>query len=224
MKKILFLSIALIATGSVFAQGGDRMPRSSEAIAQRQSEKMKSALSLSESQYATVHDINLKYARTFSEMMKDSAVTREEKHNKMKQLREEKRTEIDKVLSAEQKQQWEKQKQDMKTKRGNRDHGPHKKGDHQNRRKNDHTQSLGLSEAQTTKLDAVRKEFRTEISGIREDQKLSEEQRKEKMKTAWQNHEKSVEEILSPEQYVKWKESRKNGKHKRLHQDHQFRK
>jgi hypothetical protein len=115
MKKVLsplmIMSFCLISMVT-FSQQTKPDP---EARAKRLSEKMKTELSLSESQYSKVYDINLKYA----EKMKDLRGAEGDKHEKMTSVRDlnkNKNEELKAVLSEEQMSKYVAMRKEMKNK------------------------------------------------------------------------------------------------------------
>lgn len=213
--------IALMFTGAAFAQRGHgkKNPgkKNPNEIATLQSERMKETLSLSDEQFASVRDINSKFAERIAELRNDSTLVREMRHQKMMELRKQKQSEIDAVLTAEQKSKWQTErknvKHDSRGKRGGKGHAA----------KDARMDSLSLTEEQSTKMVAAQESLRAKMSAIRKEN-LSEDQRKTKVKAAREEHEQTLKSVLSEEQFSKWKELKKDRSHKRLRQEHYHRK
>ena len=87
----------------MFAQSQMKDPA---ARAARQSEKMKSVLSLNEAQYASIRDINEKYADKYSALKREE-IAKKNKHAEFSTLRKDHQKEIETVLTSEQKTKWE---------------------------------------------------------------------------------------------------------------------
>jgi Spy/CpxP family protein refolding chaperone len=70
---------------------------------------------------------------------------------------------------------------------------------------------LGLSEDQKTKLVPILKEQGEKIRAVRQEQGLSQEQQREKMKAIRDEFQPKFKKILTPEQFDKWQKSRTQG-------------
>lgn len=112
MKKSLILFGALIIGTVTFAQKKSKGP---DQIAIHQSEKMKEVLALNESQSAAIKNINEHYAGKIS-ALKGSG----NKHPQLKNLRKQKRNELNMVLTADQQVTWKNYKQQKKEQHKNR--------------------------------------------------------------------------------------------------------
>jgi hypothetical protein len=226
MKRVLSLTLAMIMSVALLAQRGQHTDRSAEDIAVKQAERMKTELNLNETQYASIKAINQKYAKQVIELRKDTAMAREKFHAEMKSIHNDKQEELKRVLSPEQQAKWEANRDHRKEgRRGGKSHADIK--DH---RKAEMKKALKLSDEQSTKLDAAHLDFKQRASAIREDKSLNDETKKEKVKALKATHETIVKNILSDEQFLKWKEIKKDGNkrgkdhQKRLNKEHHFEK
>lgn len=217
MKKVMSLAIALMFSGMVLAQRADHRQKDPQEIATMQSEHMKKSLDLSDQQFASVKTVNLKFAERMSQLRGDTALAREARQRKMADLRDQKQAEIGAILSADQKAKWEAERknfaQNHRGKRGNKVMG----------NRDETLKSLGLSDEQSKKLDAADESFRDQLQTIRNEQ-LTADQRKEKVKSARDEHEKNVKSILTDEQFDRWSEMKKDRSHRKLKQEHYHRK
>lgn len=209
--------IALMFCGAVVAQRADRRPKNPNDVATMQSERMKKSLNLSDEQFASVKSTNLKFAERISQLRSDTTMSRETRHQKMTELRNQKQSEIEAILTAEQKSTWEAERRTAaRGDRGKMAKVPHVRNDVI-------MDSLSLTDDQSAKLETAQEKFRTKLSAIRKED-LPEDQRKTKLKEARAEHDQSVRSILSDEQYIKWKELKKDRSHKRLKQEHYHKK
>lgn len=96
----LVCSMLLFVSSLSLAQGKKKM--SPEKMAAKQTEQMKSDLSLSAEQEASVNPINLVFAKQRSEVRKKTAGDGEKMRSEMKRLNKEKSTALAKVLTEEQ--------------------------------------------------------------------------------------------------------------------------
>ncbi len=120
-KRVL---ISLVTVGgffvtTVFAQGGPQQNNqrpSAEEMAQKQTDRMKSKLNLSEEQSKSVYDINLKYAKSNESEYKKAQEAKEKRMEAMKASQDKKDAELKNVLSADQFNTYQQQRKDAKMK------------------------------------------------------------------------------------------------------------
>jgi hypothetical protein len=98
MKKSILLGVALLACGMTFGQHDQKSPRE---VAVHQTEQMKKALDLNDSQYASIKKINETYADKFASLRSEKEAS--DHRGEIQKLRKEKEREINTVLTAEQK-------------------------------------------------------------------------------------------------------------------------
>lgn len=101
ISKKLFLAIGLFVLTAAITHAQDGKKKTSEERALNLSNKMKTELSLSDSQYTKVHAINLKYAEKNNEIM-TSGEGRLEMFRALKVSNEAKNKELKAVLTKEQ--------------------------------------------------------------------------------------------------------------------------
>jgi periplasmic protein CpxP/Spy len=118
-KSVVFLGL-MMAGSVIFAQ----RKFDPQAMAAKQTERMKTELALNDDQYASVKSINEDFAGRQQALQGNSALTREDKVKQMKTLGAEKNDAIKKVLTADQNTKWEayraKQREQRKRGRGHR--------------------------------------------------------------------------------------------------------
>jgi len=100
-KKLIALLFAILLGFSLSAQVKGKETRSPEEMAQRQTEKMKLELQLTDAQVAQVQQINLKYAMA-SEQMRKAGGTPEAMKEQRKTESHQKDAELKSVLTPEQ--------------------------------------------------------------------------------------------------------------------------
>jgi Spy/CpxP family protein refolding chaperone len=204
MKRTMIVLGALMMLSSlIFAQKKERPHGQREGHLER----LKTELSLSDAQYASIKGINKKYAEQFSQIRKDSVTTRKDKHTTLKGLREKRQSEINSVLSPEQKTKLETLKKQRAEKRK----------EHQKARAEKHgaqmINKLSLTDDQAAKLKAENKSFFEKVLALRSSN--NKEANKAEMKKLRKDHEDAVKSILTTEQFSKWKDMRKEAKIKR---------
>jgi Spy/CpxP family protein refolding chaperone len=109
IKIIIFAFLFTIVTFAFTAYAQTKSHDSEDRV-KRQTEMMKTKLSLTAEQTAKIESINLKYAQK-------SKVQREEMHNSMQALREEKDKETGAILTNEQLDKYNVLKAELKNKR-----------------------------------------------------------------------------------------------------------
>lgn len=162
-------------------------------------------LNLTEDQKAKFKSQRESFKKQMEELKKTDDITVKEWKSKMETLRKENKVKMDAILTTEQKAQLEKQKAEQKT----------KMQDFQKEHAQKLKERLNLTDEQSTKLEANRKEIGEKMKSIREDKSLSDEQRKEKIKEAMKSNKEKMKSILTEEQLKKMQETR----HKRGHDE-----
>jgi hypothetical protein len=100
--SVVFLGL-MMASSVLFAQ----RKFDPQATATRQTEKMKTELTLTNEQYASVKSINDDFAREQQTLRDNSALSREDKMKQLKEIGARKNEALKKVLTAEQNSKWE---------------------------------------------------------------------------------------------------------------------
>ncbi len=205
MRKNFLLVIAMMMSTIIFAQH-----HKGDGKRHDPSETMKTVLSLNDNQYATIKGINKKYAEKQTSLRQDTLQSRDAKHDAVKSLNQERKQEIQAVLTAEQNAKWKAYKTEQKTKR---------KEEHQKaveKHQAEMKAALSLSDEQTEKMKLAGNDFKEKLHAARKDNKGDKAELK-KLKT---EYETVVKGILTEEQYQKWtslkaeKRNHHKGKHK----------
>jgi Spy/CpxP family protein refolding chaperone len=195
--RLMVVVMAMLMSSVLLAQGHKHGgPHRGE----RSADKMKTALNLSDEQYAKVKSINEKYSAKFSEFRNDSTA-RKSNREAVKALRTEREKEIGLVLTPEQKTKWDAHREEQKKRHAD------KRKDHEARIKAMKAE-LALTPDQETKLKASNEKFGSKLKGKRKENRGE----LQKLKT---EHEAEVKSIMTPEQFEKWKTMRQERKHKR---------
>jgi hypothetical protein len=219
MKKTLILIGMMTIWGLTFAQRHNHNAHNADEVAARKADKMKSALRLNETQYASIKEINKKYAAKVSVLRSDTTTRETERRDQFKEIRVQRENEISKVLSREQNTKWDSIRTERKKNMHNHNYRVGKDA------KREALKALNLSEAQSKQLDDSRKILKEKILIIHNDSTLSEQTRKDKVRVARSDHANAVKTILTEDQYQQWKEMKKRRSHKKgLKQEHYFRK
>lgn len=193
MKRIITLSIAaVVLTGSAMAQNTKKAGQKEQA-----KEWKKNGNHGKKDRGEFVKDLNLSDAQKeqFKSLNKDYRA-------KEQVLRDERKAKAEQILTAEQKQKIEAQKQERKAAA---------EAKAENRFEN-MQKELNLSNDQAAKLKASNEAFRNKRKAILDDTSLSQEQKREQMKALADQHKTAVEGILTAEQIEKMKSQRINNK------------
>jgi protein CpxP len=206
MKKGSMLMMVMMTSTIIFAQSRVHDPAKRAAA---QTEEMKAALSLTETQYATIKEIDSKYAARYADLRKDPSAQMK-KHESMTTLRAEKEKEIQTVLSPAQKTKWTSYKADRAEKRKTKMKNSAEK--FEARMKSE----LALSDAQLVKFKMANQNFRDKLSALKNQQDANTRDRAE-IKKIKAEHDATIKEILSEVQFKKWTELKYDMKHRRHH-------
>lgn len=206
MKKYVMLVAAMMMSIFIFAQKSEPRHKGQHG----QNENMKEVLSLDDAQYASIKDINKKYAAKRHELRTDSALERDKKFQEGKALHQEQQKEVKAVLTPEQNTKWEAYKKErMEKRKANMKEGIEK---HDAKLKAE----LSMTDEQASKMKAARAELGKKMKAQHKDGKTD----KEATKNARDTYQSQVKSILDENQFNKWTEMKKemrkqhNGKKK----------
>lgn len=157
-------------------------------------------LNLSEDQKAKFKALNEEHHKQLAELKKQDNITVKESREKMETLRKDHQAKIQALLTPEQKAQIEKNKEGQKAKFKQKDDA---RGDRLKK-------ELNLTDAQSAKLDANRKQMAEKMKALHEDKSLTDEQKQEKRKELMKQQKDNMKSILTEEQLQKMKEKRKD--------------
>jgi Spy/CpxP family protein refolding chaperone len=210
MKRIILSVLAIALT--VTAVKAQEIPERKHDGVHRQDGHKKhqgkemAYLNLSEEQKAKFKALNEQQHKQMAELKKQDNITVKESREKMEALRKDHRAKVQALLTPEQKAKLEKKKEEHKVARkemGKARGESMKKG-------------LNLTDEQSAKLDASRKQMSEKMQSIRDDKSLTEEQVKEKSKELRKQQKESLKSILTEEQLKKMKEGRKHHGRKKM--------
>jgi len=140
------------------------------------------------------------FRKEMGELKKNENITVKEWKGRMESIRKNHKSNIDGILTTEQKGQLEKMKAEGKA----RQEGMMKK------RGEEMKTRLGLTDEQSAKLEKSRKETGEKIKAIRENKSLAYEKKREEIKEIMKGHKEAMKSILTEEQLKKMKEERKH--------------
>lgn len=204
-RSSLFLGLMVVST-IMFAQGKvDPVERSA-----RQADKMKTALALDDVQSKAVKAINEEFALKFSNVRRDSTLTKEARHKQMRTLHQEKDAAIGKILTPEQKEKWA----SHRSAKSNKHKAAMRR--HHGERSKRMQEKLSLSDDQASKIRAIDREFGEKFRALRSDSTLARDDAREKAKTLRQEYHSKTKSVLTEEQFKKWEEQKSERKRRRF--------
>jgi Spy/CpxP family protein refolding chaperone len=221
MKKVLLALTAVVITFSAIAQSENKEKRSKEWKQERagrgegRNNKLEE-LNLSEDQKSQMKTLNETFRNQMQEVSKNESLSADAKKEKREAILQERKEKIESILSKEQKEKWQTLKKDRKQdgdevggkdfdKGRGRKGGFGRGGDMK-----DFTKDLNLSADQSSKIATLNESFKTRVKELRSNTSLSEEQKKESMRTLTQKHRSDIESILTTDQKASLQNKFKN--------------
>ena len=178
---------------NVFAQKAE--PSRNE----RQIDKMKSELALSEEQYSRLKKANDEFAKEMTRMRADTALTREKALAGRKVMIEKRSAAIKEILTKEQYDKWMAMKP-RESKQG-RQERPYPNGYHS---ADDLKKQLGLSDDQAGKLKQYNIEMRGKFQKLRADTTVARANRMSAFKEIVDDRNEKIRKVLTEDQYEKF--------------------
>lgn len=214
MKKFIAIASALfVIAGSTQAQDNTSKHRHEAG----KKPKFEQQLGLTDAQKAEFKNLNESYRTQIKAVRDNSSLSKEDQKTKIEALRKQQHEKMQSLLTAEQKTKMASYRKDWKGKDGKAGapgrkgkdfagkKGDHKRGDMKGGNSAELKQKLGLSDAQAQQLKASQEQFKTKAKAIREDSKLTEEQKKAQMKVLAEQRQQSLKSVLTAEQIEKMK-------------------
>lgn len=224
MKRIL-TSAFIIALSFGAAQAQTREAEAKKEQGQRHRggyDRGMDKLNLSADQKARVQAINENYRKQMTELKSQTNISVADAKTRREALHKQHQTDIQAVLTTEQKAQLEASRKEWKEKGQKGDFnkgeivkndnvGMDKKGDWKGKRggkdRKEHMakmqQELNLSADQQTKMAKLNQDFKAKSQSIRSNTALSQDQKKEQFNASAQAHKDQVKSILTKEQIEK---------------------
>ncbi len=207
MKKLLFLLMGFAIVTSVKAQEIPERKMDKPGMHNGMHERemrgrhdhmrmMAKDLNLTEQQKDQLKKNHEDLRSRFEALKKEDNITVKEYRSRMENLRKEQKKSFQSILTADQKATLEKKKENAK---GRFDHQTDKRSEKMKTR-------LGLTEEQTIQMKKNREELHSRIKVICDDKSLSDEKRREAIKTEMKAQKAKNNSILSEDQKKKMKE------------------
>lgn len=154
-------------------------------------------LNLTEDQKAQFKTQRESFRKQMEDLKKNDNITVKEWKEKMSAIQKENKAKMQSFLTADQKAQIEKNKAEGK-----------KRFEARTKDRGDRMKThLGLTDAQSAQLKKNREATQQKIKAIKEDSKMTDEQKKEQVKELMKAQKESMKSVLTEEQLKKMKES-----------------
>ncbi len=198
MKRIWVLLLALaVAQTAVIAQAGG------ERKGKHHNRGIANQLDLSDVQKQQVKTLREKMKPQLEALRADSSLSPQQKKEKMKQLNQARKTEMESILTKDQYAKWQQFREGRKNKQSRQAMAGQRK-----QRFEKMKQELNLTDAQIDKLKASNKPLNEKVKAIRTNTQLSKEQKMEQLKVVRQQRKQNMQNILTAEQRTKLKKLR----------------
>ncbi|MES2330801.1 MAG: hypothetical protein V4539_14455 [Bacteroidota bacterium] len=198
MKKLFIAATALLlVAGSLQAQ--TKEDRKATHHKNLGAKKQFANINLSDEQKTKAKELNEGYQKQFAELRKNTSMTVGDYRAKTAALKKEQHEKFQALLTSEQKTQMASQRKNAQQ----------KMKDGQAKRFDKMKTQLGLSDEQSKKLKESQAGFQDKIKSIRENKELSDDQKREQVRTISKKHHELLKSVLTPEQLQKMKGGRK---------------
>lgn len=202
MKKIilsaLIVSMAIGVNAQNIPERKTGKPGMHHKMDRKKGERMDmQKLNLTEDQKAKFKTQRESFRSQMEELKKNDNITVKESREKMEAIRKDNKTKMQSFLTADQKAQIEKMKKEGKEKH---------EGMAKERGERMKTQ-LGLTDVQSAQLAKNRADMQQKMKVIKEDKKMTDEQKREQVKELMKSQRESMKSVLTEDQIKKMKES-----------------
>lgn len=197
MKKLFFLAATIVffAISSQAQESQNDSTRHTRKHLQMPDKGRLARLNLTDEQKQKTKEINEDYRKQFSELRSNNNMTLGDYKAKTEALKKEQKQKLQDILSPEQKEQLA----------GQRKNRAQKSNKIACKRFDKMKQDLALTSEQSDKLKQNREDFQNRVKAVRQDQSLTESQKKEQVKELAKQQRENMKTILTPEQLEKMK-------------------
>jgi len=171
---------------------------------------MAKELNLTADQQAKLKTIH-ENERNEMESLKTQSLTADQLKTQRKDLHKKYQDQMQSVLTPTQRQQMEKLKAERKQNNGKQGHWQ-KNGKEFGKKGGDFQKDLNLTQAQKDQLSKMRADVKSQMQSIRNDQSLTQDQKKQKMHSLMKDQHEKFKSVLTKEQLDKMEAARKDRK------------
>lgn len=208
MKKIKIATLAvlaLISTQNTFAQPSNKKQSGHEKKIEHSNDSKSNHIrneikDLTEEQSKKIEALKASYHEKIKTVQKDATYTDEEKAKSVRLLKAELKTQIDSVLTPEQRQQLH-ERQEVKGSPKQRPDKMHPKGKSMTQEMDE---VVGLSDAQKTKINEINKNFVEKQKAVKTNTELSKEEIKKQTESLRNERKLEINKVLTKSQKKKW--------------------
>jgi len=172
-------------------------------------------LNLTDAQKLQSKTINDNYRQQMQDLKNQGSLTIDQQKEKRQTLAKEHRERLQAILTPEQRKQAEVLQKDLKGQRG--DFAGGRRGDDKDGKRGDRsdrfadlTKDLNLSADQSSKIASLNANFKSNLQSLQQNSSLTEQDKKEQMKSLMQKHKSEVESLLTADQKKELKSRQKN--------------
>ncbi|RPE09611.1 hypothetical protein EGT74_21780 [Chitinophaga lutea] len=219
MKQLLLLIFLAATTVSA----GYAQDSAKTRLKNRQVQDLK----LDENQGNQLRDINKSYMQSAQEIRKNEALSKEDRKKQLDALNTERAGRIKSVLSAEQFEKYQQNREKSMARADAYSEKRHKKeGRGKGRPSEEMKQSLGLTDAQGQELQNINKDFMARMKELKNNESLSKEQRHEQLKSLNEARKDKIKLALGNETFQKYHDwhRKEMGHHKAMRKRDELRK
>ena len=211
--KNLILTVAAVAN-TVFATAQEEDNKTPEERAKHLTEKMVETFEIEGNKKDKLEAINLDFVKATMDVNQDKNIEKEAKQEKMKAIAEKRHQALEAILTAEQltdlkqkeQERLEKRKQMMEKRKKEKTLSPEERA----KKKTDHLkEELSLTDDQYTLVYDLTVKVSEKIYVIKKDDTMNEARKKEFVRGNMKDFENEMSKILTPEQFIKFKEVKK---------------
>ncbi len=203
MKKIALAITALVIGFTSMAQTADSSGRHKEfhKMERHAGAQYLEKLNLTDDQKAQIKTLNDGFRQQMQDLKSNTGMSADDQKEKRKALMKEHKEKVEAILTPEQR----KQAQDMR-----KEFADGNKGEMRNQRFEEMTKNLNLTPEQSAKMKDLNASLRNNIQNIHQNTALSQEEKKEQMKSLMKKHKADMEALLTNEQKEQLKNNLKN--------------
>lgn len=203
MKKLMVIASMLFIFAGV-SQAQELKPSKGNKHAMHRKHNMHhkgwGKLNLTENQKQQTKTLNESYKQQITDLRSNKTISETEAKQRINAIRKEHKEKMMNILTAEQKNQLEQIRKEHKEKE------IAKRAEHFKQMQT----KLGLNADQVSRLKTQQTEFKSKMQAVKNNNSLTQDQKKEQFKTLAQEHKQQRETILTAEQKTKMEEWKKN--------------
>lgn len=213
MKRIFLSAFALmLVTAAVQAQTDTTQHPNREWHQGQGQRDMYQQLNLTADQQTKVQALRESFRKQMEDLRSQN-LSDDDRRTKMQALREQQRTQMDAILTPDQKTQLDKLRSERREQMGNQRNddstGRHNRQSFNNRKGGRNMQKeLNLTYDQQAKIKNIRADFKSKAETVRNDQSLTQDQKRAKFRELMQQQRDQMKTVLTKEQLDKWQQLR----------------